>query len=230
MKPMNNQLTSTKKKTKKKIKSWLVDRLFSHSGDDYQRTRYPNDKFVLISSQLNLSEVNNVLDVGCNEGYISAEFAKRGKFCVAIDAGPYFLNHILNDLDSVYGRQNPAFGVFPLAEENINLIPEFDLVLLLSVHHQWINTYGDDYAKRLATRLIDKARRYFVIEFAATAKKYGFKESKFEDNDEESVKTYAESWLHGLNVPGTIEYIGKNQEGNANEPYRFIFMITKDHQ
>jgi SAM-dependent methyltransferase len=223
---MNNQRTSTKKK----IKSWLVDRLFSHSGDDYQRTRYPKDKFALISSRLNLPEVNNVLDIGCNEGYISAEFAKRGKFCVAIDAGPYFLNHILSDLESVYGRQNPAFGVFPLTEENIALIPEFDLVLLLSVHHQWINTDGNDYGERLVSRLIDKARRYFVIEFAATAKKYGFKESKFEDNNEESVKAYAESWLRGLNVPGTIEYIGKNKEGNANEPYRFVFLVTKDHQ
>ena len=223
---MTNQLKSTKKK----IKAWLVDRLFSHSGDDYQRTRYPKDKFDLITSQLNLSEVNNVLDVGCNEGYISAEFAKRGKFCVAIDAGPYFLNHILSDLESVYGGQNPAFGVFPLTEENIDLIPEFDLVLLLSVHHQWINTDGNDYGERLVSRLIDKARRYFVIEFAATAKKYGFKESKFEDNNEESVKAYAESWLRGLNVQGTIEYIGKNKEGNTNEPYRLVFMITKDHQ
>ena len=224
---MSNLLTPPKKK----IKAWLIDRLFSHSGDDYQRGRYPNEKLDLILSRLSLSEINNVLDVGCNEGYISAEFSKRGKFCVGIDAGPYYLNHILNDLENVYGRQNPAFGVFPLTEENINVIPEFDLILLLSVHHQWINSYGNDYGERLVSRLIDKARHYFVIEFAARAMKYGFKEPKFEDNDEESVKTYAESWLRGLNVPGTIEYIGKNKEGtDANEPYRFIFMITKERQ
>lgn len=222
---MSNLLTPPKKK----IKAWLIDRMFSHSGDDYQRGRYPKEKIDLILSRLSLSEINNVLDVGCNEGYISAEFAKLGKFCVAIDVGPLFLTHILNDLENVYERQNPAFGVFPLTEENINLIPEFDLILLLSVHHQWINSYGNDYGERLVSRLIDKTRRYLVIEFAATAKKYGFKEPKFEDNDEESIKAYAESWLRGLNVPGTVEYIGKNKEGtDANEPYRFTFMITKE--
>jgi len=219
------------KPSKKKVKAWLIDRMFSHPGDDYQRGHYPKKKLDLILSRVNLSDVNNILDVGCNEGYISTEFTKRGKFCVAIDAGPYYLNHILNDLENVYDSQNPAFGVFPLTEENVDLIPEFDLILLLSVHHQWINAHGNAYGERLVRQLIDKARRYFVIEFAATNRKYGFSEPKFIDNDEESMTTYAESWLRGLNVQGAIEFIAKNKEGtDANEPYRYIFMITKEPQ
>ena len=214
---------------KKKVKAFLIDRLFSHSGDNYQRTRFPIEKYNLITSQLNLSEIENVLDVGCNEGYIASEFAKQGKFCVAIDAGPYFLSHILNELEDIYGQQNPAFGVFPLTQENITTIPEFDLILLLSVHHQLINIYGNDYTESLVRQLINKSQRYFVIEFAATAKKYGFTDPKFDDDDEESVKLYAESWLKGLQVPGTIEYVGKNREGSDKmEPYRFVFMITKN--
>ncbi len=223
---MSNLLT----RPKKKVKSWLIDRLFSYSGGDYQRGRYSKDKFDLITSRLNLSEIRNVLDVGCNEGFISAEFAKRGKFCIGIDVGPYYLNHVLNDLENIYGSQSPAFGVFPLTEENIALVPEFDLVLLLSVHHQWVNEYGNEYAGRLVGRLVDKARSYFVIEFAATAKKYGFTEPKFDDNDEESIKAYAESWLRGLQGSGTVEYVGKNREGSEAEPYRFLFMITKDRR
>lgn len=217
------------KSAKKRLKSFLISRVFSHSGDEYQRTRFPTEKFNLIIDRLDLDKISNVLDVGCNEGYIAAEFAKRGKFAVGIDVGPLFLNHLLTELDDVYGRPNPAYGVFPLTEENVSTIPEFDLILLLSVHHQWTKRYGDTYTQRLVRRLIGKARCYFVIEFASRASKYGFETPQFKDNDEESVRGYAQSWLSGLQVPGRIDYLGKNRESTGKaEPYRYVFLISKE--
>jgi SAM-dependent methyltransferase len=217
------------KNCKKAVKSWVIDRLFSYSGSDYQRDRFSKEKFDLIASRLDMQRVGNVLDVGCNEGYITAEFAKRGKFAVGIDVGAYFLNHVLNDLENIHERHSAAFGVFPLSLETVQRLPEFDLVLLLSVHHQLINRFGDEHARRLVRGLAERARRYFVIEFAATQQKYGFKEPMFIDNDEASVRTYAESWLRELGLSATIEFLGKNKEhvGGDREPYRYVYLITK---
>lgn len=215
---------------KKSIKSWVIDRLFSFSGGDYQRDRFSKEKFDLITRHLDLHRVDNVLDVGCNEGYITAEFAKLGKFAIGIDVGAYFLHHILNDLEKMYEQQSAAFGVFALSNETVHKLPEFDLILLLSVHHQIINRFGNEYARRLVSELVSKSRRYFVIEFAATRQKYGFKEPMFVDNHEDSIRAYAESWLREMNLPVTITFLGKNKEhveGVDREPYRYVYLISK---
>jgi SAM-dependent methyltransferase len=211
---------------KKKVKSWVIDNMFSYSGGNYQRDRYPEDKFKLICSQMDLPAVNNVFDIGCNEGYVAAKFSELGKFAVGVDVGPYYLNHVLRNVDQLYGASGPALGVFPLDRENVSNIPEFDVILLLSVHHQWVKKYGDDYARDLVRALISKSRKYFVIEFASTLHKYGYSEPHFVDNDEGSVRAYAESWLESLGVGAEVKYLGKNRETAGTEPYRFIYMLT----
>lgn len=220
------------KSTRKLVKSWVIDKLFSFSGSQYQRDRFPQAKFELITGAMDLASVGSVLDVGCNEGYVTSAFSDMGKFCVGIDVGPYYLNHVLNDLDKVFGKQSPAFGVFPLSDRNVDTIPEFDVVLLLSVHHQLVKRFGEAYARDLVTRLAAKARRYLVIEFSATADKYGFTEARFVDNDEASVKAYADAWLRGLPLEGDVDirFLGKNKEyagGGENEPYRYVYMVEK---
>lgn len=213
---------------KRRAKSWLIDRLFTRSGDDYQRKHHSSDKYDLIVRNIDTTRVNNVLDVGCNEGMIASAFATAGKFAIGVDCAPSFLSHVLNGLEEVYGkRRGAAFGVFPLSEECVGQFPSFDLILLLSVHHQMVKRNGDEYTRRVVATLIDKASEYFVIEFAARGSKYGFQEAPFVDNDEASVVAYGRAWLESLGVAGRIEYVGKNREGSAAEPYRFLFVVRK---
>lgn len=223
-------MSSVLSPSRKKIKSWLIERMFTYTGSSYQRERFPRAKFELIAQALDMARVGSVLDVGCNEGYVTAEFAKLGKFAVGIDVGPHFLHQVLNGLDEVYNRQSAAFGVFPLSEENVDAIATFDVVMLLSVHHQLTSRFGDAYTRRLVARLSGKARQAFVIEFAGTAQKYGLEEAPFEDNDEASIRAYAERWLADLGVEGAIEYLGRNREHSGlaeREPYRYLFIMRK---
>jgi SAM-dependent methyltransferase len=226
-----SMVSSAARSIKHRLKSWLIDRMFAYPGSEYQRTRFSLDKFALIARNIDIAKVGSVLDVGCNEGYITAEFAKLGKFCVGIDAGPYFLNHVLRDINQVFGSQSAAYGVFPIQEANIASIPRFDLILLLSVHHQLTYHHGDAYTRRVVKQLIETARQYLVIEFAATAAKYRFSKPQFIDNDEATVTAYAEAWLRELAGNAAIRYLGKNREGKSDgtsEPYRFVFLVSKD--
>lgn len=208
----------------------MIEKFFSYTGGDYQRQSFPLEKFKMIADSIDCAAVSNVLDVGCNEGCVTAEFAKLGKFCVGVDTGPVYLNQVLANVNDSFKNSTAAYGVFVVNDSNVNSIPNFDLILLLSVHHQFVNMFGDDYAKDLVKSLIHKSNRYFVIEFAATNKKYGYSDERFRDNDEASVRHYAEEWIADLGVDRSLKYIGRNREHSAStsaEPYRFSYLLTK---
>lgn len=202
------------------IKPWIGPKIIFYFFHPYQSIRFSDDKFDLVSSKIDRNQINNVLDIGCNYGRITDKFSKMGKFCVGIDVLPCFST-------DMYGNPSPAFGLFTLTNENVMLIPEFDLILLFSVHHQWIKEYGDEYTKKLVGEIIKKSRKYFIIEFAAVSEKYGYEKPLFLDNNEQSVKRYAENWLNSIKPSGKIQYIGKNKENPGKEPYRYIYLIKK---
>jgi len=208
-------------KTKIWIKPWIGPKIVYIFFRPYQVNRFTDNKFDLILSKIDTNQINNVLDIGCNYGQISNRFSKIGKFCVGIDSLPCFST-------DAYGENGPALGVISLNPRNIELIPSFDLILLLSVHHQWIKQYGDDYAKKLVEKIISKTKKYFIIEFAAISEKYGHKSPLFTDNNEESVRKYAEGWLNNIKFSGEIQYIGRNKEKSDKEPFRYIYMIEKN--
>ena len=68
---------------------------------------------------------------------------------------------------------------------------------------------------------------HVFIEFAAIASKYGYQQGEnFQDNDEESVKKYAENWLKEAGV-NNYTYLGSTRELEKKEPYRYLYKIIK---
>lgn len=186
----------------------------------YQSHRAPNTKFDLILGAIDPTHLNSVLDVGCNEGELTKRFFDRGLFAVGIDMQPHFWS------PTSAQPEGPAFAVWPLSQERAEKLPTFDLVLLLSVHHQWVKIWGDEDARRLVQTLGERSRRYFVVEFAAIAGKYGANAPDFRDNDEDSIVAYALKWLDSLGL-GQPRYIGKNPESMPKEPFRFVFVVDR---
>lgn len=186
----------------------------------YQTTRSTQSKFDLIKDSIDIKNVHSLLDIGCNEGILTSMFSNRGIFCVGIDISKHFV-------DRFEVSKTPAFGVLPMTQELAERIPQFDTILLLSVHHQWIKSLGEESARKLVTTIAFKAKKHFVVEFAAIATKYGYSKAPFKDNDETSLIEYAFRWLRELQVPGEVRHIGKNPELPGREPYRYSFVIDR---
>lgn len=60
------------------------------------------------------------------------------------DITHYYLTTIMRNQ---YASAIPAFGKFRLAPENVELLPDFDLVLSLFVHHWRVKELGDNPAQ-----------------------------------------------------------------------------------
>ncbi len=118
-------------------------------------------------------------------------------------------------------------GTYGITATTKNKLPSFDAILLLSVHHQWVNKHGEEYAKTVVETLYEKCNVCMYIEFAALAYKYGYKQGEFfEDNDEESVTAYAQKWLTSAGI-STFSFLGPTRELANKEPFRYMFVLRK---
>src|SRR5690606_37516654 len=117
-------------------------------------------------------------------------FSEKGIFSVGVDVLPRRIDY---ETDQI-----PVIGYFKVNNENVSSLPNFDMILLLSVHHQWVKQLGDDGAQRLIAEIIMKANKYFFIEFASINSKYGYSPDRFKDHDEESVLKYSQQWLESV--------------------------------
>ena len=205
-------------KTIKKKISRFVSGLSGRKKTGYQDRRYPEDQYDLISVYLKPYNIRNILEIGCNQGKLISRFADNGVFCVGVDIARHWESQ---------KHDSTAFAIFPIDSSSHQKLPSFQCAFLLSVHHQWVNKHGEEYAKTLVRNLYDKTEEFFFIEFSACAFRYGYEPgARFEDNDEESVKAFAMKWLSetGLN---SVEYLGKTRENPPKEPYRYVFVVKK---
>lgn len=174
-------------------------------------------KAELIQRELQHLSVKSILDIGSNAGAVARHMSENN-FVVGIDKN-------LDTRGFEKPFKNVALGEIPFNLENAAKIPDFDAVLLLSVHHQWLAELLEEEADALVKAAISIAKKVVFIEFAALNAKYSFS-NKFKDNDENSVTNYAYNYLNRLESQSQITYIGKCPE-SRREPFRFLFKIEK---
>jgi hypothetical protein len=178
------------------------------------------EKWSLVEPELKALGVRSFLDIGCNAGAVTRLGGDAGFFAVGID----------KRLD-LRGVEDPlrsaCLGNVPLTMELADHLPEFDALLLLSVHHQWVSMNGDDYARDLMARLSERARLALVVEFAALNSKYGCDDTTlFIDNDQDSISSYALGWLSSTLPDWQVKYIGRCPD-RPDEPFRDAFMCRR---
>jgi len=186
----------------------------------WQASRDSLEKFEIIEPILKKKNVTSVLDVGCNAGEITRLAGKAGYFAVGIDKVIDFRGFNLP-------LQNACIGNIELGINDINKLPIFDAVFLLSVHHQLIASKGDNYTRNFIYKLSELTNKVLMIEFAALNRKYNYNKCKqFLDNDKNSIISYAMKWLSQSLINYEINYIGK-ASNTIVEPYRFIFSCDR---
>jgi SAM-dependent methyltransferase len=172
-------------------------------------------KASLILPEIHRLSIGSILDIGTNAGQV-ARLVSNGNFVVGIDVN-LDMRGFKNPLDGV------ALGNIPFSHEFVRKIPQFDAVLLLSVHHQWIAALPKDQADELFQAGVRLAKKAAFVEFVSLNSKFAGKAS-FVDNDQESVIEYARGYLRHLIPEGRVKYLGASPE-SLFEPYRYMFLV-----
>lgn len=84
-----------------------------------------------------------VLDIGCNIGYFSFKCAEQGRFVCGVESHISNIT-ICNAIKSKTARNNAIFIKQFVDEAFIAQIPDFDVVIHLSVFHHWVKQHGLD--------------------------------------------------------------------------------------
>lgn len=176
---------------------------------DWQLTQPYKAKFDLIYPHIKACK--NVLDIGCNAGEITRLCGNKGMFAVGVD-------------QKINCRvpENACIGETLITLDNINTLPNFDAILLLSVLHQLIETKGNVDTRQFINNLADKCNKSFIVELAGISSKYGT-ERIFEDNNQESIINWFVNWL-----PYRLfaEFLCETPHKGPNEPHRYLFKVV----
>jgi len=98
----------------------------------------------------------NVLDVGCADGFLTSKFREEGLFCVGVDRAEHML-----DLARSENRYTNGIGFmkYDVTPESVTKFPKFDVVLLLTVYHHWIDAFGVDASETMLQHLMERSEK-----------------------------------------------------------------------
>jgi len=180
-------------------------------------------KAKLIDEELLANHCMSVFDIGCNAGQVSRLLSCH-RFVVGIDQRLDFRGY--NEPFSA----GACFGEIQVDESFLRLVPSFDAVLLLSVHHQWHASLGTKAANELFKAVAQIPQKVLLVEFSAICSKYGFTNNEFRDNDEQSIREYAMSYLSSNLPPGyeSVRFVGAVPEHVGVEPFRYMFSARRN--
>ncbi|WP_252699105.1 methyltransferase [Natronosalvus vescus] len=126
--------------------------------------RYQTDERVdtqkrleIIQKQIDEND-SSLLDIGCADGYLTSKFHEKGLFCIGVDQAEQMLAIARS------GRQyKDGLGFIrkEITPDSLSKLPDFDVILLLTVYHHWVNSYGLKTAEDMLVELTEKGNKLF---------------------------------------------------------------------
>jgi 2-polyprenyl-3-methyl-5-hydroxy-6-metoxy-1,4-benzoquinol methylase len=170
------------------------------------------EKWKLVEKYLTSND-KTLLDVGCNFGYLVKKAYEKGIDSIGFESNKNFVDNKNNIKNKT------------LTPENIKNIKKYDVILLLSVSHQWNCIWGIAEEERMIKMLGNKSNKFF---FQPASIKSKYKESpNILDNNEKSIINYNMNMLKRLFPSKKVSYIGKTELDNKKEKYRYLFLVAK---
>ena len=122
------------------------------SNGDYEEKRTDNeDRWEYILPYI--SDRKSVCDIGCAEGFFTVRAASEGLFALGIDNREERIERAVQRAD---GLEGCAFTKWNLTPENVENLPTFESMFLLTVHHHWEDQYGLENAERMFQVVMDR--------------------------------------------------------------------------
>ena len=108
--------------------------------------------------------IKNLLDIGCGEGYYIIHATRElGCYALGVEAD-YSRVCITQNQISYFGVDRVAVVRDEISLESIDKLPIFDVILLLSVAHHIMFSFGEDYCREFMKRLRGHIKKALIFE------------------------------------------------------------------
>ena len=185
-----------------------------------------DERWQLIRRQLD-AEDRSLLDIGSNLGAMSQLAATPRRFVLGVEPNARLIRAARR---RSHGAANIGFIQTGIDPETVLMLPSFDVVLCLSVHHYWVSLYGEDSAWRIIAELLARARNKFLFEPASVKRKYGGADLDFRDLDREEIVEYNVKHLElAASSDQSVRVLGETK-CRPKEPFRMMFLVERRGQ
>lgn len=130
-------------------------------------SRDGEERWAIIEEVIKKYDVKSVLDLGCAEGFYVRRAATAGCFSIGVDNNNeiFALSQAAKNLEK---EQNSGFVLGKIGEELLDNLPEFDMVICLSVLHHVIRIEGLDSMKGYLKRIARKHKKAFLFDMGTS--------------------------------------------------------------
>ena len=143
---------------------------------DYMKCVPPNrlcvDRKALIINQINAMNITTGIDIGCNVGWFSFMLQQRGISMTGVDFddGKIKFNKLISEIKNI----DAQFSCVDVNTAYVNTMPEYDLVLVLSILHLYFTQHkvSKEYWYELFTGLCKKTKKVLIFETASIILQY----------------------------------------------------------
>ncbi len=131
-------------------------RLLWNPEQDYQKTRRAGTKERWKLIQSRITGTSSLLDVGCSSGVMTALAAEVGLFAIGLDANWEVISDACKKSKP---NLSLAYIHFVVTPQSVAALPVCDVVLCLSIYHQWHREFGHEGAQQILRILEPKRER-----------------------------------------------------------------------
>lgn len=178
----------------------------------------------LLNYQLS-REAQTALDIGCNEGRITAHLENLGLEATGFEASKKHFQaakRFFEDNGNTARLENKKLEL-----ADIERLPGYDVILFLSVYHQIVQNESLDYANELLKALYRKCNLQLFFQPCTIYEKHG-REMPFIENDLNSIEQYFTSIISETGEPVHISRAGISINMlPVHEPNRPLFVFSK---
>jgi len=202
----------------------FLNKLRNLKVKSYQEKRDNENNWIMIEKHIG-NTCKNLLDIACDIGFYSFKAVQKGLFTVGLDIEARSIKKACK-LALTKKQENIAFMKMPLNPSNVSLLPNFDIILCLSVFHHFDRIFGEENAKKMVAGLFAKCDKQFFFQIPSKKNKFGADFRYDFNNDKVRIEKYVYNLFNEIGGC-SVKLIGKKKEKPPTEPYRFLFLIEK---
>jgi SAM-dependent methyltransferase len=184
-----------------------------------------------IEAALRDEVIDSAVDIGCNTGYFCFSLAAKGIPTLGVERDDRFLR-IAQYAANKMRAHSVGFCKMDLTPDTIRLLPQADLVLLLSVWHHWVRSYGLEAASEMLTEVWQKSQKVLFFETGEVEMSADFGLAMLRA----SPRQWLEDFLYAMCAEAHVTWLGTFKafapQGNETQKvvYRNLFKITRQDE